>query len=202
MSERINTKEVVLGREPYICETGIKGLLLVKRPRFYDARGSFQENYRTQDLENALGYRIQIVQSQLSFSKPNVLRGIHAENQTKVITPITGKILSVVVDLRKGSETFGQYVMFDIDNDCDDNQLTTLCIARGLGNSLYVYPDSGLVRYMYSVTSLYNPKNDKMGVWFNDPFFEIPWPIEDNAILSEKDKNLPSLATFMKFVYG
>src|SRR5260221_6417383 len=98
MSERLIANDIELKSEPYIRRTNIDGFFLVKRPRFFDDRGSFQEIVRVPDIEEAMGHQVRIMQTQGSFSLQNVLRGIHAENQIKLITPQNGRILAVIVD--------------------------------------------------------------------------------------------------------
>lgn len=200
MNERIFSNEIDIDKEPYIWKTGIEGFLIVKRPRYYDERGSFQELVRIPDLEHALGRKISPMQSQVSFSNPNVLRGIHAESQVKIITPLQGKMLSVIVDLRPSSRTFGQFIMLDIDaNESTPN--ITLCLDEGLGNSLYVYPDSKNLIYHYSVSKLYDPSNKGRGVAFSDKTLNIPWPDHD-SIISDRDRELPDLESFINKFYG
>lgn len=183
-------------KEPFIRETEISGLLIIRRPRFADERGSFQEEFRIPDIEKVIGRKVEIRQTQISDSEPRVLRGIHAEPQDKIITPLTGKLLAVIVDLRPDSRTFKKWIMLDIDNTVNLERIT-LFVPEGLGNAFYVYPDSPKVLYQYAVTKTYDSKTAGMGVRFNDESLGIPWPDMDPKI-SDRDRQLPTLEEFLQ----
>jgi dTDP-4-dehydrorhamnose 3,5-epimerase len=193
--ERIETSVITIDREPYIRESSIKGLLIIKRPKYLDARGNFQENYRLPDIIEAIGRPVNFLQCQDSFSRPRVLRGIHAEPQDKIITPMTGQMVTVIVDLRRNSETFLKWVMFDFDNRDPSRPTTSLFVPEGLGNSFCVYGTEP-VWYKYGVSKIYDPQTAGKGVHWQDETLSIPWPVEE-PIISERDENLPSLQEFL-----
>jgi len=199
--ENLEVNKLKVSCEPYIIDTPIEGIFAVKRPRYGDSRGSFQELVRIPDISKRF-QETQIDQSQISVSKVNVLRGIHAEPRDKIVTPILGRMAAVVVDLRVGSPTFKMWVRFDFDNTNPENEFTTLFVPSGCGNSLCVYknPDDagdGTVIYHYTYSSIYDPKWSGSGVRYNDPQLDIIWPIK-NPVLSDRDKELPLLDEFIK----
>ncbi len=188
--------------EPYILQTFIEGLLIVRRPIYSDDRGSFQEQYRVPDILK-LFKNTKISQSQLSVSKPNVLRGIHAEPRDKFITPLTGRMTAIIVDLRKKSPTLGEWIGFEFDNTSVDMPKTSLFVPGGCGNSLCVTKkdgdlNDGILLYQYTYSTTYDPKWAGYGVRYNDPDLSIKWPIK-NPIISDRDKNLPTFKEFLSF---
>lgn len=195
MTDLLRTSEIQVASEPFIFRTEIDNFCLIQRPTFSDYRGTFRENFRIADCEEFLGCEIKIAQNQTSSSLPNVLRGIHAEDQIKLITP-KGRVLAVIVDLRPDSVTFKRWVMVDVDNSEKSLRKTTLCVGGGNGNSFYVYPDSGIVDYDYSVTGSYDPANARRGVKWNDKTLAIPWAVK-NPIISDRDNSLSSLEEFV-----
>lgn len=194
LNKTTNVASLTSASEPYIIKTPIEGLLIIKRPRYADFRGSFQELCRVPDLNKATK-GTKIAQSQISISKNNVLRGIHAEPRDKIITPIVGKMLSVIVDLRKDSATFKKWIGFEFDNSSVDTPYTTMLVPNGCGNSFLVTGEDLIYHYTYS--SVYDPKWSGMGVRYNDPDLAIDWPIKE-PILSDRDKNMPSLQEFIE----
>jgi len=193
--------KIDFNEEPYIYKTEIEGFYIIRRPKFGDDRGSFQEHFRIPDIEKALGHEVKIMQSQTSTSQPNVLRGIHAEDQVKIITPLTGKIMVAIVDLRPDSKTFKKHIAFDIDNTDLSARFTTICLERGLANSFYVYPDSERLIYTYSVSGIYDPKNNGRGVKYDDPTLNVEWPT-NSPIVSDRDRQMPNLEDFVEKFYG
>jgi len=197
---RVAVERLGLQEEPYIDITSIPGLLVIRRPLYSDERGSFQEIFRRSDVEAVIGREVVIAQPSRSRTRPGVLRGIHAENQDKIVTPQSGKILVVIVDLRPDSPTFREWSMFDFDNTNPNTPLTTLFVANGLGNSFFVIEadsDGETAEYGYCVSENYDPETAEMGVMWNDPELNIPWPHEQPA-LSNRDQNLLSLEKFVE----
>ena len=202
VEQRINASEIDLGKEPFILDTEIKDLLLIRRPRYQDDRGAFQEHVRIPDIEERICRKVKILQEQHSYTRPGVLRGIHAEPQDKIITPLTGRMVSVVVDLRVESDTFGEWIMIKFDNNFETNQTTTLFVPEGMGNSFCVFTKdgdtgNGTVIYNYAVTGVYNSKEAGMGIRYDDPKLAISWPIPSPQV-SERDLNLPSFDEFVR----
>lgn len=170
----------------FIHKTSIPGLLILERPTFDDERGFFREVFHLDELEKVLGSAFKPIQWNHSRSKPNVLRGQHAENWNKLIYPVTGSLFASVVDIRVDSETFGKMETFTF----DDNNRCALFIPQGMANSFCVTGDSD-VNYLYLVDSYWNGSDTRAIAW-DDPDLAIDWPVK-NPILSERDKNNPRL---------
>lgn len=175
-----------------IQKTKIPGLLIVSGGEtFEDERGFFRETFRRDELEGAIGKQWIHVQENHAFSKKDVLRGIHVAPWDKLIYVPSGKVLSVVVDLRKDSPTFKQYEAIEI----GDQNRVKLFISAGLGNSYLILSEDGAT-YEYQVNKYYAFGQEKAVAW-NDSELAIRWPLE-NPILSEKDQKNPSFEEFLK----
>jgi len=170
----------------YIKETSIKGLYIIERPIFEDDRGFFREVFRLKDLEEVVGFKFNIVQSNHAHSKPNVIRALHAENWNKLVYPINGEMFAAIVDIRPDSETFGKVETFNFDS----NFRKSLFIPKGLANSICVNGEEN-VDYIYYVDSYYDGKDTRAVIW-NDPDLNITWPVK-NPIISERDRNNSTL---------
>ncbi|MCL4415946.1 MAG: dTDP-4-dehydrorhamnose 3,5-epimerase family protein [Actinobacteria bacterium] len=182
---------VVDNGEYKISKTKINGLLIFERKLFSDERGYYQEFARTPAIEEILGRPISIKQWALSYSLPGVLRGIHAEPQDKIVTPMTGKLFVAICDLREDSETFGQYQSFNFDLTDPYTPKKSIVISNGLGNSFMTLGNSP-VEYFYAVSEVYKGSEGKRSILWNDQDLKINWP-EDPKIISEADKNNPTL---------
>jgi dTDP-4-dehydrorhamnose 3,5-epimerase len=156
-------------------ELELKDVLLFELERNSDDRGYFMEIMREKFLN------VHFVQVNHSFSRKNVIRGLHFQKppkeQSKLIKVISGKILDVVVDLKNL-----KYIMIELDEN------KALFIPKGYAHGFLALEDTHLI---YLVDEYYDP-NYESGIIYNDKILNIPWPIE-NPILSEKDKKLPSL---------
>lgn len=165
-----------------IFDTKISGLILFKYKKFTDDRGFFYELYNKKNLNNYLNKKF--VQDNLSFSKKNVIRGLHyqkANPQAKLISVIEGEILDVVVDLRKNSNTFGVYEKFNLSS----NNQKQLFIPENFAHGFLVL--SNYVILNYKCSDYYYPKDQETIIW-NDSFLNIDWQFND-PILSDKDKS-------------
>jgi len=174
----------------YIYASFIKGLYKIERPTFFDERGFFHEVFRLNELKEATGIDFRPVQWGHSFSKPKVIRAIHSEQWNKLVYPVTGKMLAVIVDLEPESQTFAQYEKIVIDNTDPKGPHFALFLAKGLGNSICVLGEEP-VNYLYLVDEYWDNKKAK-GVAFDDPDLAINWPIKE-PIISQRDRNNPYL---------
>lgn len=173
-----------------IKKTNIDGLLIVEGGQtFSDERGFFREPFRRDEFEQAIGASWVHVQENHAFSKKDVLRGIHIAPWDKFIYVPYGRVLAVLVDLRKDSPTFKKHTAIEIG---DENRVK-LFIPGGLGNSYLILSDEAV--YEYQVNEYYRPGAEK-GIAWDDPELGINWPIQ-NPILSEKDKQNPRLKDFL-----
>ena len=159
-----------------IVNTDIKGLFLIKTNIFNDKRGFFKEVEKFKVLKKKFIFDC------FSFSKKNTLRGLHLQTkkgQAKLITVVHGKILDVVVDLRKKSSTYGKYYSIEISQKSDFSLFIPAGFAHGflcLSKNCAVY---------YKCTN-YRDQNSEKTIKWNDKNLNINWPIK-NPILSKKD---------------
>ncbi len=154
-----------------------------------DNRGFFMESYNEQVM-NELGIEHRFIQDNHSLSaESGVLRGLHYQlnpkAQTKIIHVIAGAIYDVIVDVRKDSDTFGQWMGFILSADNKRQLLVPQGFAHGFCTLV------ANTQVAYKVDQYYSPEHDR-GILWNDPALGIDWPISE-PILSEKDKKHPLL---------
>ena len=158
-------------------KTKIKDLLLVKTNIFKDSRGFFKEVEQFKILKKKFIFDC------LSFSKKNTLRGLHLQKkkkQAKIITVAQGKILDVVVDLRKKSKTYGKHFSIKISHDSD----FSLFIPEGFAHGFMCLSKTCLVYYK---CTNYRDQKSEITLKWNDKDLNIKWPIK-KPILSKKDR--------------
>ncbi len=182
--------QVEFEKELSVTETGIVGLKVVELAVHGDNRGWFKENFQRAKMR-ALGIPdIRYVQNNVSFnSKRGVTRGIHAEPWDKFISVATGSAFGAWVDLREGSETYGQVFTATLDPS------RAIFVPRGVGNSYQALEDG--TTYTYLVDKHWSAELKKTYTFVNlaDPTLDIKWPIPlSEAELSEADKHHPMLA--------
>jgi dTDP-4-dehydrorhamnose 3,5-epimerase len=155
-----------------------------------DSRGWFSESFKLNDIPS-----INFIQVNQSFSKERyTLRGLHFQTgefaQTKLVQVVQGRIMDVVVDLRQGSRTFGQWDYFFL----DDQSPRQLLVPKGFAHGFITLTTN--TRIMYNVDAPYSPEYDSGIIW-NDPDLRIKWPT-DNPILSDKDSKLKTFKELFK----
>ena len=166
-----------------VTESGIKGVFIIEPDVYEDDRGFFMETFHNERYRKLLGINLDFVQDNISRSSKNVLRGMHFQKnypQGKIVKASRGEILDVVVDLRKGSPTYGAWESFKLS---EQNKLQ-VWIPPGFAHGFLVLSDSA--DFEYKCTEYYHPEDEHCLMW-NDPEVAIDWPIND-PILSEKDK--------------
>ena len=159
-----------------LIKTKIKDLLIVKTNIYRDNRGFFKEIERFKILKKKFIFDC------LSFSKRNTLRGLHLQKkwpQAKIITVAQGKILDVVVDMRKKSRTYGKHFSIEISHDSD----FSLFIPEGFAHGFVCLSKTCLVYYK---CTNYRDKKSEITIKWNDKDLNIKWPIK-KPILSKKD---------------
>lgn len=151
---------------------------------FIDSRGFFQESWNKREFQRLSNKVLNFVQDNHSHSKKGVLRGLHYQlnkPQGKLVRVVKGKVLDVVVDLRKNSKTFGQHLTFDL-NDHNNKQLW---IPPGCAHGFLVLSEFADV--VYKTTEYYYPEDEQCIIW-NDPDLNINWHLEDiKPQVSKKD---------------
>jgi dTDP-4-dehydrorhamnose 3,5-epimerase len=163
--------------------------VLLEPKVFGDDRGFFMETWRADDWA-AHGVPTDFVQDNHSRSRRGTLRGIHFQTspgQGKLVRVARGRVWDVVVDLRRGSETFGQWEGIELD-DASGRQLW---VPVGFGHGFLVLSD--VADFVYKCTSYYDPATEA-GFRFDDPGVGIEWPADVELIYSERDRNAPTLA--------
>lgn len=156
-----------------------------------DGRGVFLESFKADVFEEAVGRVFDLRQMNISVSKKGTVRGVHFADvppgQAKYVQCFAGRILDVVVDIRVGSPTFGQWDAAELDAE----SRTGLFIAEGLGHAFCALTDSVTVGYLCSTP--YSPTREH-GVHPLDPELDLPWPDMSGILLSDKDQSAPFLA--------
>ena len=179
-----------------IKKTSLPGVFEIFPRVFPDSRGYFFESFRGDWLEQ-VGIQESWVQDNQSFSQKGTVRGIHFQRgehaQAKLVRVISGKVLDVAVDLRKGSANFGQ--VYTTILDTEKNNL--LYIPAGFGHGFSVLEDAVFV---YKCSKYYH-KASEGGVLWSDPDLGIDWGVAE-PIVSEKDMLLPTLAEFVEANQG
>ena len=170
--------------------TSLPGLLVFEPQVHSDARGYFFESYN-ESLFRESGIDIRWVQDNQSSSQYGVIRGLHFQApphaQTKLIRVLAGRILDVVIDIRKGSPAFGR--SFSIELSADNKK--QLLVPKGFAHGFAVISEQAEV--LYKCDSLYH-KPSEQGILYADPDLALDWTIPaDRALISDKDKVLPRL---------
>lgn len=176
-----------------ILSTPFTGLKIVQLKIYHDNRGFFVERFNKK-LFQELGLPVDYFQDNHSLSSPNVIRGLHFQNnpsQAKLVGCLRGRILDVAVDIRKDSPTLGKY--FSIELSAENGKL--LFIPAGFAHGFAVLGNEP-ADVMYKVDNQFSKEGDG-GIRFNDPDLKIDWQIV-NPIISDKDKNLPLFADYLK----
>ncbi len=165
-------------------ETNFPGLLIFEPRVFNDDRGYFFESYN-ENTFSASGVNIKFVQDNQARSSYGVIRGLHFQQnpaaQTKLVRALSGAILDVVVDLRKGSPMYGK--VFSIELSAENKK--QLLVPRGFAHGYSVLSETAEV--MYKCDAFYN-KESEGGLLYSDPALKIDWRIPaDKAIVADKD---------------
>jgi len=174
----------------------IPEVIVVKPEVHGDSRGYFVETFRQDLLEEVLGYTVNFVQDNESKSSKGVLRGLHFQlgpyAQSKLVRVIEGAVLDVAVDIRQGSETFGQHVSVELTGE----NKKQVFVPRGFAHGFIVLSDKAT--FAYKVDNYYSPKCDR-GLAFDDPKLNIDWRLPTKELkLSDKDTRQPSFSEFME----
>ena len=168
--------------------TDIEGLLVIEPDIYRDKRGFFLESFHKEKYKK-LGIKRDFVQDNLSFSRKDVLRGLHFQvqrPQAKLVQTIFGEVFDVAVDLRKNSPTFGQWFSIILSGD----NMKQMFIPEGFAHGFCVISETALFSYKCSDIFV---ADDEGGILWSDPDLSISWPCS-NPQLSEKDRRMPFLS--------
>lgn len=186
-----------------VYETKLKDVKIIESAIFGDYRGFFTESYSKEAFQK-VGINFDFVQDNHSLSaEAGVIRGLHFQKgeaaQTKLIRVTSGVVLDVIVDIRKGSPTYGKSEGYIL----SEHNHRQLLVPKGYAHGFVTLTPN--VNFLYKCDNYYNFEADG-GIAFDDPALAIDWPIDiSKAILSEKDKRQPTLKEFEvenTFIYG
>ena len=166
----------------------LKDLKVIQHKRITDSRGSLRETFikKVMDWEN-------FVFDYATISKKNVLRGFHFQykyQQSKLVSVIRGKILDCVIDLRKGSKTFGKHYSLIL----SEKNCKSFYIPKGFAHAYYSYEKINII--YYKLSDYYKPGFEDGIIW-NEKQINFTWPCK-SPLLSKKDKNLGTFKDFKK----
>jgi len=154
-----------------------------------DSRGDIWTSFEQESMESYLPQSLNFKHDKFSQSKENVLRGVHGDVKSwKLVTCVFGEIFQVVVDLRKGSPTFGNWQSYVINKE----QQKMVLIPPGCGNAYYVKQGPAVYHYKLAYPGEYLDADDQFSVRWDDPELAIEWPVE-KPILSFRDIEAPLL---------
>ena len=159
-----------------IKKTKFKGLLIVSQKNNTDNRGNLRETFNDKILKKKFIFEY------CTTSKKNVLRGLHFQsknNQSKFVNVLKGKILDVVIDLRRNSKTFGKLFKIILSK----KNALGLFIPSGFAHAYYSYDKENII--YYKLNNYYNPKYES-GIIFNDKKLKIKWPKKKNDCFSKR----------------
>lgn len=173
-----------------VKQTSIQDLLVIEPNVFNDQRGYFFESFNQLKFNEKTNTNIVFQQDNQSKSDYGVIRGLHYQlnpySQTKLVRVLEGMIFDVAVDLRKKSDTYGQWYGLELSAE----NKKQLLIPQGFAHGFSVLSQTAVV--LYKCDNLYNPEAEA-GIIYNDSELKIDWKIPAaQAIISEKDINLPS----------
>lgn len=186
-----------------VTTTKLQDVKIIEPAVFGDKRGFFTETYSDRDSKEA-GIDFDFIQDNQSLSaEAGVLRGLHFQRgkaaQTKLIRVVTGAVLDVIVDVRAGSPTYGEWEGYII----SESNHRQLLVPRGFAHGFVTLTDN--VNFLYKCDNYYNAEADG-GITFMDKDLNINWPIDyDQAMTSDKDAKQQTFKEFEQnnpFVYG
>jgi len=176
-----------------VIKTAIEGLLIIEPRIFRDARGYFFESFSQREFNEKV-YPVTFVQDNESMSTRGVMRGLHFQRppytQTKLVRCVSGSVLDIAVDIRKGSPTYGQHVAVELTGE----NHRQFFISKGFAHGFVVLSEKAV--FQYKCDEFYHPEADA-GIQLCDPSLGIDWRIPfEEAILSDKDIKQPLFKDF------
>ncbi|MEH6659251.1 dTDP-4-dehydrorhamnose 3,5-epimerase [Leeuwenhoekiella marinoflava] len=174
-----------------VTETNLKGCFILEPRVFEDDRGYFFESFNRNAFEQAVGYPVNFVQDNQSYSQYGVVRGIHFQQgayaQAKLVRVLEGAVLDVAVDLRKESPTYGQHIAVELSAE----NKKQLFVPRGFGHGFSVLSKTAV--FAYKCDNFYH-KASESGIIYNDPLLNIDWQLPEHSIkVSDKDLKMDNI---------
>ena len=171
-----------------IQTTTVDGGCLIEFPAFGDERGFFTRAFCAREFDR-VGLPVNMVQANLAGSTAKgTLRGLHYQmaphEEDKLLRCIRGAIFDVVVDIRSGSPTYGTWFGAEL----SETNRRMMFVPKGCAHGYLTLKDDSEVYYL--VSEFYEPTAEK-GLRWNDPLFNVQWPITENLIISDKDRAWP-----------
>jgi len=172
-------------------ETKLKGAFIIEAKKMEDERGYFSRVWCKKEFKEH-GLVSDTVQANISYNKKKgTLRGMHYQvapfAESKTVRCITGAIYDVIIDLRPDSPTYKEWIGVDLDAGTESDSFTMLYVPQGFAHGFITMKDETTVHYM--VTEYYTPGAEG-GIKFDDPAFNIQWPMKP-TVISDKDRDRP-----------
>jgi len=171
-------------------KTDIEGCYVITYDTYVDERGYFAVPYNKDILNQNVGYDVEFVQDNMSYSHLGTIRGLHFQTgeyeQAKLVTCTSGRVLDVIVDIRKNSPSYGKVVEIELISMSNKQ----VFIPRGCAHGFSALSDN--TTFQYKVDNYYN-KESEGGIIYNDPTLNIDWRVSKYfERISEKDLVLPT----------
>ena len=170
-----------------IVKTKFKDLFILKNKLFRDKRGYFKELLKEKQIKKKLPFTV------MSYSKKNVIRGLHIQtkkSQGKFISVLKGRVYDVALDLRKNSKTFGKFFSCVL----SEKNSKSIYIPPGFAHGFCALDKENYI--IYSCTQ-YRDATSEKAIMYNDKKLNIKWPIKNPAV-SKKDQNAITFIEFKK----
>ena len=167
-----------------VIPSELPGVLILEPKVFGDERGFFYESFNARAFEQATGLKREFVQDNHSCSQRGVLRGLHyqvRQAQGKLVRVTAGEVFDMVVDLRRGSPSFGQWLGVHLSAE----NKRQLWVPEGFAHGFLVL--SEVAEFLYKTTDYYAPEHERCIRW-DDPSLAIDWPLDAPPQLSVKDQ--------------
>tara|TARA_R100001132_G_C3268681_1_gene91008 strand:+ start:862 stop:1407 length:546 start_codon:yes stop_codon:yes gene_type:complete len=173
-----------------IIQSPLKDCFYIKPSVFEDKRGVFSETYNQKQFERATGLSVNFIQDNQSTSKYGVLRGLHFQTgsmaQAKLVRVAQGRVLDIVVDLRKDSPSFGRQFSLELSGE----NAFQLFVPKGFAHGFVTLSEKSI--FCYKCDNFYD-KTSESGIIYNDATLNIDWHLpQEDLIVSEKDLELPT----------
>ena len=173
----------------------IKDLFVLSPEIFKDKRGYFFESYNKNNFSSLISENVNFVQDNESYSKKNVIRGLHFQkypkSQGKLVRVVKGEVYDVCVDLRRNSNSFGKWFGIILSG----KNKKQIWIPSGFAHGFLTLSKDAILSY--KTTEYYEPSYEECLMW-NDPTLSIVWPIKNNLIISNKDEQGISFEKYVK----